>query len=1591
MILDSFEATGNTSGYYGSGGGQYFGWDCSININESKYVSNSSGRDGGGIYCWYECALDINDSTFISNETLWSYGAGGGIYAGGAIDSATEQWYNGGSIKITDSTFGNNKASFGGAIHWYGDSAEVALSKLTVSNNTADHGGGIYWSGGAPVISNCSFIGNKAQINTVPSEIDYLDWFYGGGGGLFGWSSNATIENCFITGNSSSGSGGGVYIGGTSDTAKIKNCLIKGNSAIISGGGVMATWLSTPIISSCTIVENSAYDANNTTHGRGGGISCSYGSQTTLLNNILWGNTATKGNQAAIGYILEPDYFDPPSTLTVNYCDVQGGRTTTAIFVELGRKLQWRQGNIKEDPQFTTDPNFAGTYYLNQNLEDRQVDDPSPCVDTGSDLAVNLNLDDLTTRIDDVGDDGIVDMGFHYPTGEDTHKLTVKVIGEHGTVWPMGGTFPKHKKVTLTATVDLGYSVGWLGTDNDNSKALVNTVTMNTDRTVIVEFTEYVGKTITIPGDYTTLQEGIFKSKNGDIIVLDPGRYFGGYFGRSIEVNKSIMITSKNPDDPCCVAATIIDGYMNTNPEGYNNLGISFGPDTDSKTVLNGITIQNCGGWAGQSIDGNRQDGYPNGVDGGCLEGAAIYIANGASPIIKNCIIRDNWIQGGHGGDGVDAESNPALNAGRGGWSGWAYGGGIYCAPESSPKFINCIIENNQALGGNGGNGGDYDAQGGTANYGGTWSRKEGYVIDPFSYLWTWVTDGIWSHLSWDMAFGYQDIYNLPLLTSFIGDYRWYSGYGGGAFCDIGSNVKFINCQIRGNRTSGGMSGQGGVMGPGGRFQEPLVPYEIPSFGAGVYCAGGSTVDFSKCTFEDNIASGTADGNDADGNDPNHSLDPYRGYGGGVCAEDCACVTFTDCNFVGNESDTGGAIYLDDTEVTIVNCDITSNNALRGGGLCSLTTLVDISNCNITNNRAMTDVNDPNDDDVYTNGAGLFCSTGGISVQDCNISGNIANFSGGGAYLRDLGLASFNNNLIVNNGANRDGGGVSVNWYTYSIFSNCTFAANASIGVTDENDDDSEDTNGTGLGGGLYCSYLSECTITDSILWDNLAAHGDGIAIGTGFEFDRRPSTLSIYNSDIKNGRSAIFVDDSCTLNYENNIYEDPLFASGPLGRYYLSQTSSGQEQQSPCVDAGSNYAHALNLSGYTTRTDGLTDTGLIDLGYHYLVQEQCSLCDLAFDGIIDFQDFSLIAQNWNNSGCSEGNNWCQGADITLDSYVDFKDILFIADCWLVRDTTAPTPNPSQWEIEPYLSSGGTVSMVAKTAIDFWGWDVEYLFERIGDNENQNSGWLTTPNYTDSGISLDMEYGYRVKTRDGAGNETDWSKLRYAGIDTTPPAPAPYIESIVANSRTSVTMISITVNDRNPVEYYFEAVTEGGHDSGWLEDPNYTDTGLDPNTEYGYRVKARDLSVNINETEWSAISYVTTPYETTTPVPEDDLTAPTPDPMQWNTEEDPNGYTGLPREYKDGNSSFDYWVTMTAVEATDDSEIVEYYFWCTSESGFSSGWIANTTYTVQVGRGGQGHTFRVKARDAFYNETEWSIEEVAEQREPNTNNVAVGQ
>jgi hypothetical protein len=97
--------------------------------------------------------------------------------------------------------------------------------------------------------------------------------------------------------------------------------------------------------------------------------------------------------------------------------------------------------------------------------------------------------------------------------------------------------------------------------------------------------------------------------------------------------------------------------------------------------------------------------------------------------------------------------------------------------------------------------------------------------------------------------------------------------------------------------------------------------------------------------------------------------------------------------------------------------------------------------------------------------------------------------------------------------------------------------------------------------------------------------------------------------------------------------------------------------------------------------------------------------------------------------------------------------------------------------------------------------------------------------------------------------------------DEKAPTPDPMTFAIVpcAAGAFSVAMTATEACDPSGVEYYFACTAGGGHDSGWQDGSTYTDTDLTNNTSYTYKVKARDMSDNLNETEFSAEQTATTP------------------------------------------------------------------------------------------------------------------------------------
>jgi hypothetical protein len=321
---------------------------------------------------------------------------------------------------------------------------------------------------------------------------------------------------------------------------------------------------------------------------------------------------------------------------------------------------------------------------------------------------------------------------------------------------------------------------------------------------------------------------------------------------------------------------------------------------------------------------------------------------------------------------------------------------------------------------------------------------------------------------------------------------------------------------------------------------------------------------------------------------------------------------------------------------------------------------------------------------------------------------------------------------------------------------------------------------------------------------------------------------------------------------------------------------------------------------------------------------------DLDRRGAVSFCDFAILAMDWRSGLALQG---------------------------------PPIPSPMSFALAPFATGPYSMAMVATAATSTDGTGVEYYFEDFFAPE-ANSGWQfygsnVEPRWEDTGLSPRKLYWYRVKARNrGNRLETEWSERQSDMTlqeDFTIPTPNPSTwetepHGIAAGT---IRMVATTAADDSGVEYRFECTSHPACSSGWQDSVTYEATGL-LKGHYKFRVQARDKSPNHNTTTWSTEVAV-------------DLLAPTPDPMTWAAE---------PKEVRIGSGTFDYHAKMTATEAADDGGKIEYYFECTTESGFSSGWQESREYTVKVGRKGQGHRFRVKARDlsASHNETAWSSE-----------------
>ena len=279
------------------------------------------------------------------------------------IQAGIDAAVNGDIVVVSDGTYtgvGNVNLDFlGKAITVKSENGAVAT--IIDCQNTANTRGFIFQTGETTASILDGFtIQNGSTQGTSESD---------GGGAIHCSLSSPTILNCILTHNTVEGLGGGLYCKG-SPAPVITNCLITNNTAN-TGGGILAN-NSAPTITNCTITGNTA--------AAGGGIFLLANSPVTIVNTILWGDTATfAGNEIFFLVIFETK----TTPITITFSDVQGGQQAFDLGPnpdKVGDPIY--ENNIESDPRFVDA--VGGDYDL---------DDFSPCIGKGT--AIDAPMTDI--------------------------------------------------------------------------------------------------------------------------------------------------------------------------------------------------------------------------------------------------------------------------------------------------------------------------------------------------------------------------------------------------------------------------------------------------------------------------------------------------------------------------------------------------------------------------------------------------------------------------------------------------------------------------------------------------------------------------------------------------------------------------------------------------------------------------------------------------------------------------------------------------------------------------------------------------------------------------------------------------------------------------------------------------------------------------------------------------------------------------------------------------------------------------------------------------------------------------------------------
>jgi len=594
----------------------------------------------------------LDDTSFLSVCHIL-YAHGKSVYINGSYDM---------NVIISGSHFEKNYGDLTGAFEIRSEKCNVIIENCLINNNCGRYGGGIMCNGVRNVcIQNNIICNNQARGrgggieftayggsvigNLIKDNIALSGW----GGGIYCVGEDIEIKLNNIVGNKAQ-SGGGIvcretyntmlvnnsfinneaYSGGAiyciNSNFEINNNIITNNQCIHDGGGIYS-YNAIPSITGNSICNNLATQ---------GGAIFFWESKTKIINNILWGNTASAGNQIFIN-----DNFSNPDII---YCTVENGVPDIGFGGATVFDGDYYE-NHETDPVFTN-PSAGSGIQPDGETSDWSLQVSSPIINKGNPDLAGMYIPDKDRKGNNRIMNGRIDIG-----AIETH---IEKVTTGGTVSIDSDWIADTVEVTGDVYVPDGITLGIVpGTK----------VIFSGHYKIDVH-----GRLLAIGSKKDTIY---FTVK--DTAGFSDHQSLNGSWG-GIDFNNSGFFGGANGamnDNDSSVFAYCVMKYVKDDKSGGGFYIVHF-----SKILIEHSNIQYCGSYGSE---GN---------------GGGIY-CNYASPFISECNISKNFSE--YFGSGIYCENSEPYVRNSILDNNISYkgsGSGLYMT-LSSPVIENCIFTNN--------------------------------------------------------------------------------------------------------------------------------------------------------------------------------------------------------------------------------------------------------------------------------------------------------------------------------------------------------------------------------------------------------------------------------------------------------------------------------------------------------------------------------------------------------------------------------------------------------------------------------------------------------------------------------------------------------------------------------------------------------------------------------------------------------------------------------------------------------------------------------------------------------------------------------